>query len=71
MKFAAGFIIVLTVLAVTLSLSDIGGGAILKIAQNYLDENYKISLKAEKISGNPVKGYTLHDFELSDSKNGG
>ena len=71
MKFAAGFIIVLTVLIVTLSLSDIGGGAILKIAQNYLDENYKISLKAEKISGNPVKGYTLHDFELSDSKNGG
>ena len=68
-KFIAGLFIVLAVLLVTLSLSDIGGGAILKFAQEYLAENYKLSLTAQKITGNPIKGYTLHDFELADSKN--
>ena len=66
MKFIAGLFIVLAVLVVIISLSDIGGGAVLKIAQDFLGENYKLSLNAEKITGNPVKGYTLHNFELSE-----
>lgn len=69
MKFIAGLFIVLAVLVTVLSMTDIGGGAILKIAQDYLGVNYKLSLNAEKITGNPVKGYTLHNFELAD-KNG-
>ncbi|MBR1486373.1 MAG: hypothetical protein IJ597_03860, partial [Synergistaceae bacterium] len=68
-KFIAGLFIVLAVLLVTLSLSDIGGETILKFAREYLQENYKISLTAEKITGNPIKGYTLHNFDLADSQN--
>ena len=68
-KFIAGLFIVLAVLLITLSFSDIGGETILKFAQKYLSENYKLSLTAQKITGNPIKGYTLHDFELADSKN--
>ena len=69
MKFLAGLVIVLGVSLVTLSFIDIGGGFILKKAQEYLAENYKLSLTAEKITGNPIKGYTLHNFDLADSKN--
>ncbi|MBQ9419741.1 MAG: hypothetical protein IJU31_05115, partial [Synergistaceae bacterium] len=68
-KFIAGIFLILAVLVVVVSLSDIGGSAILPMAQKYLDENYKISLKAEKITGNPIKGYTLHDFEIFDGNN--
>ncbi|MBQ7196274.1 MAG: hypothetical protein IJS40_02575 [Synergistaceae bacterium] len=68
-KFIAGVVLVLAVLVVTLSLADVGGSAILAMAQKYLNENYKISLNAAKITGNPIKGYTLHDFEISDATN--
>lgn len=68
-KFIAGLFIVLAVLLVALSFIDIGGGTILKFAQEYLAENYNLSLNAEKITGNPIKGYTLHNFELADEKN--
>lgn len=64
-KFMAGAFLVLAVLVVVLSLADIGGSAILSMAQKYLDENYKISLNAEKMTGNPIKGYTLHNFEIA------
>lgn len=69
MKFMAGVFLILAVLVVVLSLADIGGSAILAMAQKYLDENYKISLNAEKMTGNPIKGYTLHNFEIADGNN--
>ena len=68
-KFIAGVFLILAVLVVVLSLADIGGSAILAMAQRYLAENYKISLTADKITGNPIKGYTLHDFEIADGNN--
>ncbi len=68
-KFMAGVFLILAVLVVVLSLADIGGSAILSMAQKYLDENYKISLNAEKMTGNPIKGYTLHNFEIADGNN--
>ncbi|MBQ7594954.1 MAG: hypothetical protein IJU48_11475 [Synergistaceae bacterium] len=66
MKFLIAIFLVIIVLGAIFSFVDIGGNVILELAKNYLSENYKISLQAEKITGNPVKGYTLHNFEIED-----
>ena len=60
--------LLLAVLAGIFSFANIGGGVVLGIAEQYIKDNYKIELTAEKITGNPVKGYTVHNFELADSE---
>ena len=61
-----GILFIFIILGAIFSFVDIGGNVILELAKNYLSENYKLTLNAEKISGNPVKGYTLHNFSIDD-----
>lgn len=61
-------VLILIVAGVVLSFADIGGGIILNMAEKYLRENYNILLKAESLTGNPIKGYTLNNFKISDEK---
>ncbi|MBR1657361.1 MAG: hypothetical protein IJ697_02710 [Synergistaceae bacterium] len=62
------FLIALAVAGVLFSFADIGGNIALSIAKNFLSKNFQIKLTAEKISGNPVRGYTLHNFALTDER---
>ena len=48
------------------SFADIGGNIAFSIAKNSLSKNYGIELNAESISGNPIKGYTIRNFSLTD-----
>ena len=66
MKLLLGLVMMLIVLGVIFSVADIGGNIILGYAQQYLSENMGLTLTAESITGNPVKGYRLNNFELSD-----
>ena len=66
-KFLLGLGLLLVVLGLIFSFVDIGGNIILGFAQQYLTENLGFTLKAESITGNPVKGYRLNNFELSDN----
>lgn len=68
MKFLLGLGLLLVILGVIFSVADIGGNVILGYAQQYLSENLGLNLKADSITGNPVKGYTLNNFELADEK---
>ncbi|MBQ3455315.1 MAG: hypothetical protein IJG36_02655 [Synergistaceae bacterium] len=65
MKFIIMVFIVLLVSAALFSFADIGGNIALSIAKNFLSKNYSIGLNAEKITGNPIKGYTLHNFGIT------
>ena len=67
MKFLLVLVLLLVVLGIIFSFADIGGGVILNYAQKYIQDNYKLTLNAESITGNPVKGYSLNNFELLDS----
>ena len=67
MKFLLGLGLLLVILGVIFSVADIGGNVILGYAQQYLSENLGLNLKADSITGNPVKGYTLNNFELADT----
>ena len=67
MKFMLGLAALLALLGGIFSVADIGGNLILGFAQNYLSENLGLSLTAESITGNPVKGYKLNNFELADA----
>ena len=60
--------LLIAVMAGILSFADIGGNVVLGIAEQYIKDNYKIELTAENMTGNPVKGYTVHNFELADSE---
>ena len=66
MRFLLGLGLLLLVLAGIFSIADIGGNIILGLAKNYLSENMGLELTAESITGNPVKGYRLNNFELAD-----
>ena len=66
-RFLFGMCVLLIILGLIFAFADIGGNIILELAKNYLNENYQLSLNAEKITGNPVKGYTLHNFSLDDN----
>ena len=68
MKFIIMMFIMLLVSAALFSFADIGGNIALSIAKNFLSKNYSIGLNAEKITGNPIKGYTLHNFGITDQK---
>lgn len=68
MKFMLGIFLVLVVLGGIFSFADIGGNMILELAKNYLNNELGLTLKAESITGNPVKGYRLNNFELADDK---
>ncbi|MBR0256783.1 MAG: hypothetical protein IJQ58_03515, partial [Synergistaceae bacterium] len=70
LKFILVLFLILVVSGALLSLADIGGNIVLSLAKNYLSENYKLELKAEKITGNPVIGYTLHNFSFTDMRKG-
>lgn len=70
MKFILVLFLILVVSGALLSLADIGGNIVLSLAKNYLSENYKLELKAEKITGNPIVGYTLHNFSFTDMRKG-
>ena len=67
MKFLLVIVLLLVVLGIIFSFADIGGSVILNYAQKYIHDNYKLTLNAESITGNPVKGYSLNNFELLDS----
>ncbi|MBQ7216718.1 MAG: hypothetical protein IJS39_12135, partial [Synergistaceae bacterium] len=68
MKFLLGLGLLMVILGVIFSVADIGGNVILGYAQQYLSENLGLTLSADSITGNPVKGYTLNNFELADDK---
>ena len=68
MKFLLGLGLLLVILGVIFSVADIGGNVILGYAQQYLSENLGLNLSADSITGNPVKGYRLNNFELADEK---
>lgn len=56
---------VLVVLGIIFSVANIGGNIILALAQNYITENLNLTLEAQSMTGNPVKGYKLNNFSLS------
>ena len=56
----------LAVSGVLFSFADIGGNIALSIAKSHLNKNYGIELNAEGITGNPIRGYTLRHFSLTD-----
>ena len=58
--------IALLVSGALFSFADIGGNIAFSIAKNSLSKNYGIELNAESISGNPIKGYTIRNFSLTD-----
>ena len=66
MKLLLGLLLLLVVLGGIFSIADIGGSVILSYAQQYLSENLGLALTAESMTGNPVKGYRLNNFTLSD-----
>ncbi len=66
MKFLLGLGLLLVILGVIFSFVDIGGNVILSYAQQYISENLGLTLTADSITGNPVKGYRLNDFALAD-----
>ena len=65
MKLLLGLVLLLIVLGGIFSVADIGGSIILGYAQKYLTDNMGLTLTAESITGNPVKGYRLNNFELA------
>ena len=67
MKFLLGLGLLLVILGVLFSVADIGGNVILGYAQQYISENLGLTLNADSITGNPVKGYRLNNFELADT----
>ena len=66
LKLLLGLVLLLIVLGVIFSIADIGGNIILGYAQQYLSENMGLTLTAESVTGNPVKGYRLNNFALAD-----
>lgn len=66
MKLAVMFVIVLAISVTLFTFADIGGNIALSIAKNHLSKNYGISLTADNISGNPIRGYTIRNLGLTD-----
>ncbi len=66
MKLILSVMFILIISVGLFSLADIGGNIVLSIAKNYISEHFQLELTAEKITGNPIRGYTLHNFALSD-----
>ncbi|MBQ7170010.1 MAG: hypothetical protein IJR63_08955 [Synergistaceae bacterium] len=60
-------LIMLAVSGLLFTFADIGGNIALNIAKSHLSRSYGISLSAEKITGNPIKGYTIQNFGLTDT----
>ena len=67
-RILLGLAVMIVILGAIFSFVNVGGGIILELAKNYLSENMNLNLTAESITGNPIKGYRLNNFELSDSK---
>lgn len=65
LKIFCGVVLVLLSFLVIFSFSDIGGDLALDFAQKYLSEHYEIFLKADSMTGNPIRGYTLNNLEIS------
>lgn len=59
-------LLLLFIMAGIFSFADIGGDTILSFAEKYIMDNYKLELSADRITGNPIKGYTVHNFGLAD-----
>ena len=57
-------VMVIAVIVLTVSFINLGGDMLLTLAKNYFSENMNINLKAESVTGNPLKGYTLKNIEL-------
>ena len=70
LKCLLGLVLLLAVAGTILSFIDIGGDLILRIAQKALKEQLNLELAASGVTGNPVKGYTLHDFTLAAAGSG-
>ena len=70
LKCLLGLVLLLAVAGGILSFIDIGGDLILRIAQKALKEQLNLELAASGVTGNPVKGYTLHDFSLAATGSG-
>ncbi len=64
--FIALSIIVFAVIYLAVFFTDVGSDFILALAENYASENMNLNLKAESITGNPLKGYTMKNAEVED-----
>ena len=65
-KFSRVIVLVIVTVLCVVMFSNAGGNIILGIAQRDLKDNYNLTLTAEKITGNPIKGYTVHGFTITD-----
>ncbi|MCR5347475.1 MAG: hypothetical protein K6E38_06835 [Fretibacterium sp.] len=65
LKCLLGLALLLVVAGGILSYIDFGGELILSIARKALLEQLNLELEAAGVSGNPVKGYEMHDFTLA------
>ena len=56
--------IVIAVIIFAVSFTNAGNDMIMTLAKNYVSENMNMNLKAESVTGNPLKGYTMKNIEL-------
>ncbi len=64
-KILIGIVVVLVAAVVALCTLDIGTNLIAQKGSEYVAENYNIGLTIGGAKGNPVKGYTFTDIELT------
>ncbi|MBQ9629954.1 MAG: hypothetical protein IJR43_11950 [Synergistaceae bacterium] len=57
-------VIVIAVIVLAVSFTNLGCDVIFTLAKNYFSDNMKMNLKAESVTGNPLKGYTFRNIEL-------
>lgn len=69
-KILVGLVGIIILVGGLLAFTDIGGDMVLKMAKDALSKQAGLELSASAISGNPIKGYTLKDLEISDLKSG-
>lgn len=65
-RFIALSCIVIAVIALYVTFTNAGCDLVLGLAKNYVSENMNLNLKAETVTGNPLKGYTMKNIELED-----
>ena len=59
-------VIVTAVIVLAVVFTDAGSDMVMTFAKDYVYENMNLNLKAESISGNPLKGYTMKNADVED-----
>ena len=59
-------VIVTAVIVLAVVFTDAGSDMVMTFAKDYVYENMNLNLKAESISGNPLKGYTMKNANVED-----